>query len=460
MNNKEYNLKYVLMISMVAGLGGLLFGYDTAVISGAIGSLSEYFDLNSFQTGWAAASVLAGCIIGASIGGSISSKFGRKTSLILAAFLFTISAIGTALPDTFTQFIIFRIIGGVGVGVASMVSPMYISEISPAKIRGKLVSLNQFAIVTGILLVYFINWYIASLGNAEWNLNVGWRWMFASESIPSALFMILLFFVPESPRWLVMKHKEDIALNTLSKINYSEKARQIISEIRKSLEIELLHKGNKITGYMWKIVIIGILLSVFQQFVGINAVLYYAPEIFKKLGDSSNAALLQTVSVGLINMVFTIIAIFTVDKFGRKPLLIIGSVFMAIGMLGVGFTAFFESIGIIALIFILIFIAAFAMSYGPVVWVMLSEIFPNKIRSKAMSIAVAAQWIANYLVSQSFPMIAENQYLNSHFHGAMAYWIYAIFCVLSLIFVIKYLPETKGKSLEDMEKFWFDLKKN
>ena len=453
----QNNLAFVTFITLVATLGGLLFGYDTAVISGAIGLLKHHFNLSALQVGWAASSALLGCVVGAALAGKMSNQFGRRISLMAAALLFLISAIGTALPESYTIFVFYRIIGGAGVGIASMLSPMYIAEIAPSNIRGRLVSYNQFAIIAGMLLVYFVNYYIALQGNDIWNVSLGWRWMFASESIPATLFFICLFFVPESPRWLISKNKKDQGFQVLKKINNSvDHALAEVEQIQHSIKHFQLSKVSwkvLLKPNAFKLLLIGIALSVFQQVTGINVFLYYAPEIFKQMGSATDAALLQTIIVGAVNLGFTIIAILTVDKFGRKPLMLIGAIGMGICIFSIGTAAYFQNTDTWLLVFILGYIACFAMSLGPVTWVLLSEIFPNSIRGMALSIAVAAQWLSNFLVSQTFPMMMDNKYLFNHFHGGFPFWIYAIMCVFCAVFVWKAVPETKGKSLEEMDQF-------
>ena len=446
---------------MVAALGGLLFGYDTAVISGAERSLEEYFieslGLSSFIHGVTTSSALIGCIIGGLISGYFSRQFGRKNSLIFAAILFTVSALGSAYPEFlfFTKgepsisllvmFNVYRIIGGIGVGLASAVVPMYIGEIAPADIRGRLVSFNQFAIIFGMLVVYFVNYLIANGQTVSWINDIGWRYMFASEAVPAVLFGLLLFFVPETPRYLALKKKDSQALAVLTKINGEKEANSILADIKATLGTNM--KREKLFAYGKIVIVIGILLSVFQQFVGINVALYYAPRIFESMGAAKDASMLQTIVMGLVNVIFTILAILTVDKWGRKPLLIVGSIGMAIGMFGVSSLAYFEIIGISTLVFIIIYTASFMMSWGPICWVLISEIFPNKIRGQAVAIAVAAQWAANYFISSTYPMMME-------YSGALTYGFYGIMSVLSAIFVWKLVPETKGKTLEQMDELW------
>ncbi|WP_058912411.1 D-xylose transporter XylE [Entomohabitans teleogrylli] len=475
----QYNSTYIFTITLVATLGGLLFGYDTAVISGTVDSLNTVFvapqqlseaAANSLL-GFCVASALIGCIIGGAIGGYCSNRFGRRDSLKIAALLFFISGVGSAWPELgFTsinpdntvpvylagyvpEFVIYRIIGGVGVGLASMLSPMYIAEIAPAEIRGKLVSFNQFAIIFGQLLVYCVNYFIAKSGDATWLHINGWRYMFASECIPALLFLGLLFTVPESPRWLMARGQQKKAQGILSNIMGAEQARIAMQDIAQSLE-HGRRTGGRLLMFGAGVIVIGVMLSVFQQFVGINVVLYYAPEVFKTLGASTDVALLQTIIVGVINLSFTVLAIMTVDKFGRKPLQIIGALGMAIGMFSLGTAFYTQSSGVIALIAMLFYVAAFAMSWGPVCWVLLAEIFPNAIRGKALAIAVAAQWLANYFVSWTFPMMDKNSWLVAHFHNGFSYWIYGCMGVLAALFMWKFVPETKGKTLEELESLW------
>jgi len=400
-------------------------------------------------------SALIGCIIGGLISGIFATRFGRRKSLIIASILFFVSAIGSAFPEMIffsegaeisnllVSFNIYRVIGGVGVGLASAICPMYIAEMAPAEIRGKLVSWNQFAIIFGMLVVYFVNYFIVFGKDPVWINETGWRLMFLSESFVAATFGILLFFVPETPRYLALNHNDEKALSILAKVNGIAKARTILSEIKETVH----EKVENVLTYGWKVLIIGILLSVFQQAVGINVVLYYAPTIFKGLGFGNDAAMWQTVIMGVVNIIFTLVAIFTVDKFGRKPLLIIGSVGMAIGMFAIGTLAHLQIIGVSTLVFIVIYTAAFMMSWGPICWVLISEIFPNTIRGKAVAIAVAAQWIANFVVSSTFPMLEA-------FSITFTYVLYGVMSVLSAVFVWKMVPETKGKTLEDMSKLW------
>jgi len=614
------NTTYVFLVCVVAALGGLLFGYDTGVINGAIGPLKAHFTLDAKWEGWATGCALLGCALGAGAAGALSDRFGRKKVLILAAVMFLISAIGTAVPRAITAFIIFRIIGGVGVGAASISSPMYIAEISPARMRGRLVSVNQFAIVSGFLVVYFANYLIGAhgvrvdeqavrdivgqisvpsvagreslqdhlttvtatemaghygIGRPEvaenlsrdiliraavtwtvvepledrprlqeqlqpeverilradisdsvslwrqparlterimtelkgvsvadprvsseevhrqlqvkvrefaesvasnvfslaepvgaivaaisqrrieaWNVARGWRWMFGSESLPAVLLLVLLFLVPESPRWLTKQGRSDEALAILTRVDGTAYAQTELAEIKDALSHEtgslkqLLQPGLKI------VLVIGVVLAVLQQVTGINVFLYFGTEIFKKMGSGTNAALLQTVIVGAVNLTFTVIAIWTVDKLGRRPLMMIGSAGMGVSLAAMGIAAYAQATGLWMLLFILGYIACFALSVGPVTWVILSEIFPTRIRGRAMAIATVCLWIANYIVSQTFPMMDENPRLLALFHRAFPFWVYGAFCVVLLLFVAALVPETKGKTLEQIERHW------
>lgn len=459
--NTSYNKTYIFAITLVATLGGLLFGYDTAVISGAEKSIQAFLieplGLSTWLHGATVSSALVGCILGGAISGFFSNRIGRRQTLRLAALLFLLSALGSAFPETLffpkgepsiallITFNLYRILGGIGVGLASAVAPMYISEISPAHIRGRLVSFNQFAIIFGMLVVYFVNWGIAKGQTVEWINSVGWRYMFASEAIPATLFGLFLLLVPETPRYLALRKREDAALGVLAKVNGSlQRAGEIMDEIKHSLGDQT---RARIFTYGKKVIVIGILLSVFQQFVGINVALYYAPRIFESMGAAKDASMLQTIIMGLVNVVFTVVAIMTVDKWGRKPLLITGSIGMAVGMFAISALSFNNVIGISTLVFIIIYTASFMMSWGPICWVLISEIFPNKIRGQAVAVAVAFQWFANYLISSTYPAMME-------FSGGVTYGFYGLMALLSALFVWKMVPETKGRSLEEMETLW------
>ncbi len=458
---------YLFSIVLVAIIGGLLFGYDTAVVSGAERALDRFFRAASDFTytdwlhGFTASSALIGCVLGGAISGLMASRFGRKRSLVMAAVFLFLSAVGSWWPESgilpygepsmrlLVLFNFYRILGGVGVGLASAVCPMYIAEISPAKIRGTLVSCNQFAIIFGMLVVYFINYLIRNnLGDTgeaiqQAMVSIGWRRMFLSEAFPAGVFCLLILLVPETPRFLALKGRDERAFAILERINGTAEARSILDEIRATVH----EKREKLFAYGTLVILVGVLLSFFQQAIGINVVLYYAPRIFENMGASGDASMMQTVVMGVVNIVFTVVAIFTVDKVGRKPLLIVGSLGMMIGMAALAALSFTDAIGLAALIFIILYTASFMMSWGPICWVLISEIFPNTIRSQAVAIAVAAQWISNFLVSATFPSL-------SAWSVGGTYCIYAFMSLASALFVWKLVPETKGKTLEEMSKLW------
>jgi SP family arabinose:H+ symporter-like MFS transporter len=446
---QTHNKSFVYRITLVAAVGGLLFGYDTAVIAGAIGFIQKKFQLSPAMVGWVASCVLVGCMIGTAFSGILSDWIGRKKVLMLAGILFAVSSVGTALPQDLFWLIVFRILGGVGVGIASLLAPMYITEIAPASIRGRLVSINQLGIVTGILLIYFVNAFIADLHGEAWNIHTGWRWMFASGLIPSLVFLIFLFFVPESPRWLAKKGSEHAAVVILTKISGPEIAASEIAEIKHTIANESDAVSEIFKPGLRKAVIIGIILAICSQVTGINAIMYYAPEIFKSTGDGSQSALLQTVLVGIVNVLFTLVAIKFVDKAGRKPLLLAGSAGMAICLLVVGGAFYFGFLqGYLVLTAILLYIAFFAVSLGPLTFVVVAEIFPNRTRGRAMSVCLFALWAAVFVVSQLFPILLEQ------IGTSFTFWIFMIMAVLTWFFVLKVIPETKGKSLEEIEKLW------
>jgi len=480
---------YLIGIVMVAVLGGLLFGYDTAVISGAEKGLQAFFkDAQDFTytDGWhgfTSASALIGCIIGSALSGFLATRLGRKKSLIIAGLLFFISALGSMMPEflffehgkaTFSLLIMFnfyRIIGGIGVGLASAICPMYIGEVAPSNIRGMLVSWNQFAIIFGQLVVYFVNFFILGdhiqplveeMGKglaainpaAQWTVTTGWRYMFGSEAVPAGLFALLICFVPETPRYLVSIGKDEKALGILSRINGTSKAKQILTEIKETMVV----KTEKLMTYGAMCIFIGIMLSVFQQAVGINAVLYYAPRIFGDMGMDN--PMMITVFMGIINILFTLVAIFTVEKWGRKPLLITGSLGMAAGALGVAVTFGHAGMELVTAASLLIYSASFMFSWGPITWVLIAEIFPNTIRGAAVAIAVAFQWIFNFIVSSTFvPMFNMHLTEGDDFGHWFTYGLYGIICIVAAVFVWKLVPETKGKTLEDMTAMWKNRKK-
>jgi MFS transporter, SP family, arabinose:H+ symporter len=431
--------RYLIIASVVAAL---LFGFDTAVISGAMPFLQEYFHLNDISLGWTVSSLLVGCIFGVITAGRSGDRFGRKRTLMAAAIAFFISAIGSALATGFTTFIAFRFAGGLAVGTASMLSPMYISEIAPAKVRGRLVSLNQLAIVVGILVAFFSNYLLAGTGENNW------RWMLAVMGLPALLFFFALFAVPESPRWLVLKGRNDEAMDILTKINDQPQASLEMENIQRSVQLDktgtLLEVfAPKIRPVLW----LGIALAIFSQTVGINAIMYYAPLIFQKTGSGIDSALMQTILIGGTNLVFTVVAIGLIDRLGRRPLLIMGTVGMAIALSIMAYAFLTNATtGYLLIISVLLYIASFAVSLGPVVWVYIAEIFPNSIRSMAMAVCTVTVWIACFVVTLAFPVMLNR------LGGGISFLVFDAVCLLLFLFLMFRVPETKGRSLEELEK--------
>lgn len=485
MNQQQGSKAYLFSIVLVAVLGGLLFGYDTAVISGAKKGLQAFFlgagdfIYTDSWHGFTCASALIGCVIGSAFSGWMASSLGRKRSLFVAGLLFFASALGSMNPEflffnhgeasmnLLVVFNIYRVIGGIGVGLASAICPMYIGEVAPSGIRGMLVSWNQFAIIFGQLVVYFVNFMIlgqhtnpiiesigeginaVALGSDPWAIETGWRYMFGSEAVPAGLFALLICFVPETPRYLVMVGEDTKAQRILKRINGATVAQEILHDIKETIT----EKTEKLFSYGFLCIFIGIMLSVFQQTVGINAVLYYAPRIFGDMGMDN--PMVQTVIMGVVNILFTLVAVFTVEKWGRKPLLISGSIGMAIGAFGVALTFGKTGMEIVTMLSIMVYSASFMMSWGPICWVLIAEIFPNTIRGKAVAIAVAFQWIFNWIVSSSFvPMFNMRLGDDANFGHWFTYGLYGTICVIAAIFVWRLVPETKGKTLEQMSKLW------
>ena len=433
---------YLLLAAVVAALGGLLFGFDTAVISGTTPFLQPYFKLDDIGLGWAVSSLLVGAIIGVISASKPGDLFGRRKTLMVAALLFVISAFGSAFSTHLWVFIVFRFIGGLAVGTASMLSPMYISEISPSSRRGQLVSLNQLAIVVGILLAFFSNYLLSETGENNW------RWMLAIMGLPALFFFIALLFVPESPRWLLQKNRIDEAYYVLEKINGEQIAKTELASIKETIASESQSTIYEVfSPKIRPVLLIGILLAVFQQATGINSIMYYAPIIFQKVGTGVGSALIQTIVIGGINLLFTLVAIWLIDKVGRKPLLVSGAVGMILSLSTITVSFYLDKFeGYLLLVLVLTYIASFAVSLGPATWVVISEIFPNRLRSRAMSIAIVALWIACFIVTLTFPLMLNR------LGGAGTFLIFDIACILLLFFIIFKIPETKGKSLEDIEK--------
>lgn len=433
---------YVILISVVAALGGLLFGFDTAVISGTINFIQPYFGLSEAELGWTVSSLLFGCIAGVFLAGKAGDRYGRKKVLMAAALLFFFSAIGSASAHSLSIFLIARILGGIAVGVASILSPMYIAELAPAKYRGTLVSLNQLAIVIGILVAFFSNYLLVGTGENNW------RWMLLVMAAPAVLLFFSLFLVPESPRWLVAKNRNEDALNVLVKTSGKEFASAELKEIEETLKNQEESTFSDLLAPKIKpLLFIGIILAVFQQITGINTIMYYAPKIFANVGQSNDSALLQTILIGGTNLVFTLVAMVLIDRFGRKLLIVIGSTGMMLMLTGLSALYFTShTSGVLVLVFILGYIAFFAASLGPALWVVAAELFPNRLRSKGMSIAIVSLWIACTIVSIAFPIMLEK------LSGGITFLIFALICMANLVYVLKYVPETKGKTLEELEK--------
>ena len=456
--NTQYNMKYIWSISLIAALGGLLFGYDWVVIGGAKPFFERFFHLTgASQKGWANSCALIGCLLGALVSGALSDKTGRKRLLIFSAFLFAVSSIGTGLANTFIIFVVWRMIGGIAIGLASNLSPMYIAEVAPAEIRGRLVSINQLTIVIGILLAQIINWSIAEqipeqatdqMILATWTGQTGWRWMFAITAIPSMLFFIGMFFVPESPRWLAKNGKDEQARRILTKIGGKDFADQAINEIDATLvnEVEKVNFKDLLEPKMTKILLLGIVLAVYQQWCGINVIFNYAEEIFAEAGYGVSQILFNIVITGAVNLLFTFVAIGTVDHWGRKKLMLSGSAGLALTYILIGSCYFFHIKGLLVLILVLTAIACYGCSLAPITWVILSEIFPNRIRGAAMSVAVFSLWVGCFILTYTFPFLKNN------LGPAFTFWLYSIICICGFVFIAFQLPETKGKTLEEIER--------
>lgn len=474
MSDRETTIHYqfLLPVTLSVALGGLLFGYDTAVISGCIGYLTTHFHLDEAMKGWVASSALVGCIGGAMTAGFVSDAIGRKRTLILCAALFALSAVGSAIPRTVTQLVLARILGGLAVGGASMTVPMYIAELAPERVRGRLVSLYQLAVVVGISVVFFVNMLIQGQGAEAWNVETGWRWMFASETLPAVLFGVLLFGVPESPRWLMNRSRPAEARAVLERVQDRQAVDVVLSQIQDSLRHEKGNFREVFAPEFRPALLIGICLALFQQCSGINVIMYYAPEIFKSIGAEADSAFRQAVVIGAVNLAFTFVAIWLVDRVGRKALMLVGSLVQAVALGAVGWlyyvgesgsstfsiggievSAWFHHEGgssMLLLVFILVYVAAFAATMGPVVWIVIAEIFPNKVRGRAMTLATFALWTACYLMSQTYPMLVESDIIGN----AATFWIYGAVSLLTVAFVWGYVPETKGRTLEEIEASW------
>jgi SP family arabinose:H+ symporter-like MFS transporter len=455
----NFNYRYILGISLISAMGGLLFGYDWVVIGGAKPFYEKFFEIVDYPRlqGWAMSCALVGCLLGAVMSGFLSDRYGRKRLLILAAFLFILSALGTGASDHYTGFVLFRILGGIGIGLASNLSPMYIAEVTPARLRGGFVSINQLTIVIGILLAQIVNWLIAEPvpegSTAEeilrsWNGQMGWRWMFWAEVVPATLFFILMWFVPESPRWLATRKKHDRVVSILTRLGGKLYAEQQVLEIEATLRNangKVNFKALTANG-MSRVLIIGVVLAAFQQWCGINIIFNYAEEVFAAAGYGVSDILFNIVVTGSVNLVFTFVAMYTVDRIGRKALMLLGAGGLAGIYAVMGAFYYFEFNGLPVLIVVLVAIACYAMSLAPITWVVLSEIFPNRIRGAAMAVATVSLWAASFILVYAFP------FLNRALGASGSFWVYGLICVAGFLFIRFRLVETKQKSLETIEK--------
>ncbi|MBF0648665.1 sugar porter family MFS transporter [Dysgonomonas sp. GY75] len=453
---KQKNSSYLLLITFVSAMGGLLFGYDWVVVGGAKPFYEVFFDITDspYMQGWVMGSAILGCLIGVMVSGSLSDRYGRKPLMIIASLVFIVAAIGTGISDTLPWFIAYRILGGIGIGIASNLSPMYIAEVSPASVRGKFVSLNQLTVVIGILSAQLVNWLIADPINPgedilnSWNGQIGWRWMFWAGGIPAILFFIMIFIVPESPKWLGTQLKFDKSEKILTRIGGIEYAQSEISSLRASLsevtemaDFRLLFKGK-----MPKILLIGVVIAAFQQWCGINVIFNYAQEIFSAAGYGVSDILFNIVITGVTNVIFTIVGMYTVDKLGRRSLLLFGAIGLTCIYAILGACYYFHISGMAVLVLVMLAIGCYAMTLAPITWVVISEIFPTRIRGMAMAVSTFSLWTACFILTYTFPL------LNSGLGAYGTFWLYGIICLLGFVFVKNNLPETKGKSLEEIEK--------
>ena len=458
MLDAQVNIRYVSLIAAAAAMGGLLFGYDWVVIGGAKPFYERYFGLvTPSSVAWAMSSAVIGCLIGAVVSGALSDRFGRKRLLIASAGMFVSTSVGTALADTFTLFIVWRILGGVAIGLASNLSPMYIAEISPADLRGRLVSSNQLTIVIGILAAQVVNWLVAEQVpagatdewiQASWNGQTGWRWMFGLTAVPGIAFFLSMFAVPESPRWLAAKGREEEARRVLCRIRGSRFADAELAEIRASLAAQVQSRGltELFASDVRSILALGIFIAVLQQWCGINVVFNYAQEVFANAGYQVSDTLFNIVITGVTNLVFTVVALFTVDRLGRRPMMLVGAGGLAVIYLLLGLSYWTGLRGLPVLLLVAMAVAAFACTLGPVTWVVLSEMFPNRIRGAAMGVGVFALWWGCFVLTYTYP------YLNRTLGAAGTFWLYSVICAVGFAVMRRKLPETRGLSLEEIER--------
>lgn len=451
----KVNQQYLILISLIAGMGGYLFGYDWVVIGGAKAFYEIYFSIANIPwlQGWVMSSALLGCLMGVVISGWLSDKYGRKFMMILASVIFALSAFGTGAASTLELFILFRIISGIGIGIASNISPMYLSEVSPPAVRGKYVAIYQLAIVLGILSAQIVNWQIAEpVVPGEdilhsWNGQLGWRWMFWAPAFPAILYLVLAFVIPESPRWLISKEKYQKATDIFSRIAGKETAVMLVSEVRNAAQetVNKVKLSQLFKGKSFKIVVIGIVIAILQQWCGINVVFNYAQEIFTAAGYSVSDMLFNIVVTGVVNVIFTFVGMYTVDRLGRRSLMLLGTIGLSLIYIVLGAGYYFRIEGIIMLFLVVLAIACYAMTLAPVTWIVISEIFPTRIRAKGMALSTFALWSASFVLTYTFPL------LNSSFGSYGTFWLYGFICILGFLFIKKNLPETKGKTLEEIE---------
>jgi sugar porter (SP) family MFS transporter len=442
------SLAVLIISTLVSSLGGFLFGYDNIVISGAIGHLSKYYGLDAIAVGWAAGCALIGCLFGSAISGALADRFGLKQALYACASCFALSSFGVWTATTFTQYVLWRIVGGLGIGSASIVAPMYIAEIAPARVRGRLVVFYQFGIVTGVLCAVYVNMLIDRSGSEAWNIEHGWRWMFAAAAVPAVVFVLLIMFSKESPRWLMKTGRENRAEDVLAAINGERAAMAEVEAIRKSLAEEEGGLKELLTGPFRRALLIGFLLAAFSQTSGITCLLSFLPEVFKSAGQTAADAFFQSVLVGIVNLAFTVLAIWLVDKAGRRTLILSGTCMQAVALSTVACFHMAGRPGRGILTGVMAFVAGHAVGNGAVCWVVISEIFPTKVRGAAMSIATTAIWISAYLANQFFPM------MQTHLGNYGTFFLFSVMATINFLFVLVFVPETRGYSLEEISHIW------
>lgn len=457
MSTRKHNVPYLIFICAIASVSGIILGYDASVISGVIDPLTEHLSLTPVESGWAVSNVILGCIVGAWGVGRFTDRFGRKATLIITALLAAISAIGSALANDLTWFVIYRMIGGLAVGMASAVTPLYIAEVSPKDLRGRMLGMQQMLMVGGQFVVYIVNYLIARGMEHEWVVSMGWRWMLASALIPCVLFLMMVFFMPESPRWYAMRNQKEKSLNVLTSLSNPGHAERLYAEIRTSITTDTallstptprgILRDKKSSYILW----IGCAIAVLQQVSGINILMYFAPSLLQNVTGNTQDSLFQSIFLGLALLAGVSIALFAFDRIGRVPLLRWGALGCAAFLLFTSWAFMNEAKGYLPVIGLVGFIFVFGMSWSLGAWLLISEIFPNRMRAVAMGYAFCSLWISNFIVTQSFPMMNRNPVLMEHFHGAFPLLLCSGFSLIAFWFVGRFLPETKGVSLESIE---------